>query len=110
MRAALATDMHRRPRIFLLKSLDEHGVTIHLETEVSAIQEDGQVIVRNKYGDERTLPQFDSIVLALGYRPRNRLCRELAAAGVPFIPLGDCVRAGKIMDAVHSAYDAALKI
>lgn len=110
MRNALAPDMHRRPRIFLLKSLREHNTTIHLETEVKSISGDGQVCVRNKYGDEFSLAPFDSIVLALGYRPRNALSRALTIAGVPFIPLGDCVHAGKIMDAVHGAYNAALGI
>ena len=110
MRAALAPDMHRRPRIFLLKSLREHNTTIHLETEVTSISGDGQVSARNKYGDELCLEAFDSIVLALGYRPRNALSRALALADIPFTPLGDCVHAGKIMDAVHSAYNAALSI
>ena len=108
MRAALAPDMHRRPRIFLLKSLEEHGTGICLETEVASIAADGSVAVRNKYGDERVLAPFDAIVPALGYRPRNALSRALAAAAVPFVPLGDCVRVGKIMDAVHGAYEAAL--
>lgn len=108
MRAALAPDMHRRPRIFLLKSLEEHGTDICLETEVTSIAADNSVTVRNKYGDERVLAPFDTIIPALGYRPRNALSRALAAAGVSFVPLGDCVRAGKIMDAVHGAHEAAL--
>ena len=106
LRAELAPDMHARARKFLLKSLREHGVRFLLNTQVISIQ-NGIVSVRDSYGNERTLPPLDSIILALGYRPENSLCRELAAAGLPFIPLGDCVRPGKIMDAVHAAHSAA---
>ena len=67
----------------------------------------GLVTVRDSYGNERTLPPFDNVILALGYRPQNELCRELAAADIAFIPLGDCVRPGKIMDAIHAAHSAA---
>lgn len=106
LRAELAPDMHPRARKFLLKSLREHGAEFLLETQVISISGTGEVCVRDKYGNEYALPRHDAIILALGYRPRNGLCRELAASRVPFIPLGDCVRPGKIMDAVHAARSA----
>lgn len=107
LRADLAPDMHPRARKFLLKSLRAHGVRFLLNTQVVSMEENGIVTVRDAYGNERTLPPFDSVILALGYRSENELCRELAAADIPFIPLGDCVRPGKIMDAVHAAHSAA---
>lgn len=106
LRAELAPDMHPRARKFLLKSLREHGTEFLLETQVISISGTGEVCVRDKYGNEYALPRYDAIILALGYRPNNGLCRELAAARVPFTPLGDCVRPGKIMDAVHAARSA----
>ena len=106
LRAELAPDMHPRARKFLLKSLREHGTEFLLETQVVSISKTGEVSVRDKYGNEYALPRYDAIILALGYRPNNGLCRELAAARVPFTPLGDCVRPGKIMDAVHAARSA----
>ena len=98
--------MHPRARKFLLKSLREHGAEFLLETQVVSIGETGDVSVRDKYGNEYVLPRHDAIILALGYRPNNGLCRELAAARMPFTPLGDCVRPGRIMDAVHAARSA----
>ena len=106
LRAELAPDMHPRARKFLLKSLREHGAEFLLETQVVSIGETGDVSVRDKYGNEYVLPRHDAIILALGYRPNNGLCRELAAARMPFTPLGDCVRPGRIMDAVHAARSA----
>lgn len=110
MRDALAPDMHRRARLFLLKSLQEQKVNILLQTELLSISPQNEVQARNLYGDVFTLPPFDSLVLALGYRPRNALCRELVREGMAFIPLGDCVHAGKIMDTTHNAHAAALKL
>ena len=107
LRAELAPDMHPRARKFLLKSLREHGTKFLPETRLESISETGEVRVRDVYGNEYSLPHYDAIVLALGYRPKNNLCRELAAAHVSFTPLGDCVRPGKIMDAVHAARNAA---
>lgn len=107
LRAELAPDMQARARKLLLRSLRELGVAILTETEVLAVADDGRVSVRDVYGRERALPRFDALVAALGYRPRNGLSAELAAAGLPFVPLGDCVRPGKIMSAVHGAHAAA---
>ena len=45
--------------------------------------------------------------MALGYRPDAALSADLAREGVPFVPIGDCVQAGRIMDAVHQAFNAA---
>ena len=107
LRAELAPDMHPRARKFLLKSLREHGARFLLNTQVVAMERNGIVSVRDSYGNERVLPPYDSIILALGYKSDNTLCRELAAADLPFTPLGDCVKPGKIMDAIHAARQAA---
>ena len=106
LRSELAPDMHPRARKFLLKSLREHGARFMLNTQVVSMDGNGIVTVRDAYGNERVLPPYDSIVLALGYKSNNALCRELAAADLPFTPLGDCVRPGKIMDAIHAAHAA----
>ena len=59
---------------------------------------------------QRELPPFDTLVLALGYRPSNALCAELSLAGVPFTAIGDCRRVGKVLDAMHEAYTAAYNL
>ena len=110
LRAELAPDMHPRARKLLLKSLREHGARFLLNTQVVDLERNGIVSVRDSYGNERVLPPYDSIILALGYKSDNTLCRELAAADLPFIPLGDCVKPGKIMDAIHAARQAACRL
>lgn len=110
LRSELAPDMHVRARRFLLKSLKEHDVKLIMETRVKTITPDGIVSVEDAYGNIYALPHFDAIILALGYHPHNNLCKELAAAHLPFTPLGDCLHTGKIMDAIHSAHETAASI
>ena len=46
----------------------------------------------------------DSVVLALGYVPENRLYRELTERGLPAVALGDAVKVGKIVTAIYQAH------
>lgn len=110
LRDRLAPDMEKHGRFFLLEELRSSDVTVLLEHSLSAIGEDGAVAVKDRYGNTRALPAFDSIVLAVGYAPRQELCAELAREGVPFLAAGDCTKSGKIFDAVHAAHTAALTI
>lgn len=52
----------------------------------------------------------DSVVLSLGVRPENRLAGELEQAGFRVLRVGDAVSSGTIADAVHSAFDACMKL
>lgn len=99
-----------RARSFLLESLREHKVKALTSTELVSAGPDGRVAVKDAYGSQRELPPFDTLVLALGYRPSNALCAELSLAGVPFTAIGDCRRVGKVLDAMHEAYTAAYNL
>lgn len=90
LRPDLAADMQARARSFLLESLREHKVKALTSTELVSVGPDGYVTVKDAYGSQRELPPFDTLVLALGYRPSNTLCAELSLAGVPFTAIGDC--------------------
>ena len=52
----------------------------------------------------------DSIVLSLGVRPVHPLLGELEGKVNNLICVGDAVSSGTIADAVHSAYDACMKL
>ena len=110
LRPDLAADMQARARSFLLESLREHKVKALTSTELVSVGPDGRVAVKDAYGSQRELPPFDTLVLALGYRPSNALCAELSLAGVPFTAIGDCRRVGKVLDAMHEAYTAAYNL
>ena len=110
LRPDLAADMQARARSFLLESLREHKVKALTSTELVSVGPDGHVTVKDAYGSQRELPPFDTLVLALGYRPSNTLCAELSLAGVPFTAIGDCRRVGKVLDAMHEAYTTAYNL
>ena len=81
-----------------------------LYTEVSEITCDKDVKVRDKNGSEKLLRDFDTLVVSLGYRANNPLSQALDAAGVPMVAVGDCVKAGKILNAVHDGFKAAYNV
>ena len=54
--------------------------------------------------------EADTVILALGLKAEQGLYNELAAAGKEVYLAGDAVKAGKIFDAIHTAYRVAIRI
>ena len=107
LREDIATDMQARARAFLLEALAERHVTVMTGLEIRAVSSGGEVLVRNRYGKEYALPRYDTLVTALGYRSDDSLCARLTEENIPFTAVGDCVRAGKVMAAIHQAHQVA---
>lgn len=103
----VAQDMEWRARHTLMPRLAAHGVSFLKGTQVVETTAEGGVKVRDKYGDERWLSPFDTTVVSVGYRPLNTLVKELDARGMRCRQVGDCVKAGKILDAMHDGLAAA---
>ena len=103
----IARDMLVVNRITLLRRLDEAGVRLLTGTRVREITDDG-VLVEGPDGPA-TLPA-DTVVLALGSRPRTDLLTELTAAGIPVQAVGDCVEPAKVGEAVNRAYALAAQL
>ena len=109
MRAELAPEMEWRWRTFLLPKLQEHGVITLLKTRVLAVDEAGGVTVHTCGGQPEIhrLEQFDTIVVALGYRPENTLKTALERSGYTLFSIGDCNRVGLVGDAIHAGFETA---
>lgn len=69
---------------------------------------DNGVRVSSKKGEETI--EADTVILALGLRAEQGLYDELTAAGKEAYLVGDAVKAGKIFDAIHTAYRVAIRI
>jgi len=110
MREDLALDMEPRSRKFLLPRLEALKVKAMLYTEVSEITCDKDVKVRDKYRVEKLLEGFDTLIVSLGYRAYNPLSQALDNAGIRAVAVGDCVKAGKVINAVHDGFKAAYGI
>ncbi len=110
LRDALAPDMEKHGRFFLLEELKAHHVTVMTGHSLAELSDDGRAKVKDMYGNLLELPAFDTVVPAVGYSPDQELCAQLSRAGIPFLSAGDCAKTGKIFDAVHAAHAAALSI
>jgi 2,4-dienoyl-CoA reductase (NADPH2) len=91
--------------VLLKRLLANTQVRLLPETHLETIADDGRVSMRAADG---TLQQLACarVLLAQGREPDPELPEALAAAGVPFVAIGDARRGGRIGDAVHDAYAA----
>ena len=54
--------------------------------------------------------EADTVVCALGLRPRSALVDELRATKHTFIPIGDCTKTQQVTQAVRAGYDTAVSL
>ena len=54
--------------------------------------------------------QFDNVVFAVGSNSVNNVSAQVEKIGIPYAIVGDCVKPGKINDAIHGGFLAALNI
>lgn len=80
-----------------------HGVPIHLETTLTAVQED-RVLCQDKDGKTVEIP-CDSVISSVGYVPK-----PLAGKGRNIRLVGDCNQVGNVKTVIWNAYEAAMKI
>jgi 2,4-dienoyl-CoA reductase (NADPH2) len=100
-------DVGKSSRWVWLHDLREREVRIVTSARVEAIEPDG--VVYAVEGDTRKEP-FDSVIMAVGSKPKTVLSEGLKQAGVPFRAVGDCNKPRLIIDAVHEGYLAAVDL
>ena len=73
----LAKDMESRTRRYLMqRPFREYGTRILTGTQVLEVTEEGKVKAKFPSGSERWLDDFDTLVIAVGYRAGKRPCRR----------------------------------
>lgn len=110
MQPVLAKDMEGRTRHYMMRRMKQRPVKVLLETRVNAVSPQGEVTVCDASGAESSLGLFDTIILAIGYRPDRRLADKLTAAGIPYTAIGDCEHVEKILTATAAGLRAAAAI
>ncbi len=100
-------DVGKSTKWILTDNLKRYGVKVNTGTKVISIksgtltyEKDGKSFQEN----------FNSVILASGSRPVQRLFRDIEALEIPFAVIGDCIKPGKINDAIHAGFMAAVKI
>lgn len=89
------------------KRIAKTDMRVLTETRLLEVLDNG-ARVSSKKGEETI--EADTVILALGLKAEQGLYNELIAAGKEAYLVGDAVKAGKIFDAIHTAYRAAIRI
>jgi 2,4-dienoyl-CoA reductase (NADPH2) len=90
-----------------MSNLERYGVKIITGAKVLSVT-NGCLSYETSEGIcEKT---FDSVVVAAGSRSVKTLAVQLEQAKIPFTPVGDGVRPGKLDDAIHGGFLAALAL
>jgi 2-enoate reductase len=95
----VAGDMCAVNRYFLLDKLDELGVNILLNTRVKEITDKG--VVAFNTGGQRQVIKADTVVLCVGFKANKELQSKVEDIVPEVYRIGDCVKPGKIFDAIH---------
>jgi 2,4-dienoyl-CoA reductase-like NADH-dependent reductase (Old Yellow Enzyme family)/thioredoxin reductase len=102
----IAADMEGGAQHFVLESLKNNGVEIHVNSKVLEIKDDG-VVVESANGTQ-TIPA-NQVVLAIGSKPNGTLA-EAVQDQYPTDILGDANTVGKALEGMTNAYEAAYRI
>jgi 2,4-dienoyl-CoA reductase (NADPH2) len=91
----------------LLGKLKRYGVDIITDATVQSIKNG---VVTYEKDRESLSKTFDNVILAAGSQAVQDLTQAVAPLNIPYTPVGDCIQPGKINDAVHGGFLAAMGI
>jgi 2,4-dienoyl-CoA reductase (NADPH2) len=103
----IGQDIGKSTRWIVFDNLKRYGVTVKTGATVSSIR-DGNVKFQKEEQEQQI--QFDNVVLASGAQSVPGLSNEIKKLGIPFAAVGDGLRLGKLNDAIHGGFLAALNI
>ncbi len=87
--------------------IEKIGMKSYVKTRLEEIK-DNTIVVKTPKGIQE-LPA-DTVVIAVGFTPRDGLYKALKAQSACAVNVGDSIQANKIMDAIHTGYRAGLSI
>jgi len=97
----------RSTRWVAMSNVKRYGITTITGARVVSV-EDGNISYETPEGS--FVKHFDTIVVAAGSRSVKNLAEELEKEGIPFTSVGDGVKPGKLDDAIHGGFLAALSL
>jgi 2,4-dienoyl-CoA reductase (NADPH2) len=97
-------DVGKSTKWILTDNLKRYGVKVIAGTKVISIQSGTLTCEKDGASFHEV---FDSVILASGSRPVQRLSREIELVKIPYSVIGDCIKPGKINDAIHAGFLAA---
>lgn len=101
-------DMSPQNRVHMLKLLADAKVEILTETKVLEITDEG-ITIADKLGKRSTL-EADTVVLALGLKPKEKLLKSLADKVPEVYAIGDCLEPRRVINAIWEGFHTARQI
>jgi 2,4-dienoyl-CoA reductase (NADPH2) len=103
----IGQDVGKSTRWILFDNLKRYKVSVKTGTTVTSVR---RAMVRFKKDDKEQQIQFDNVILAPGSQSVPGLSKEIKSLGIPFATVGDCVHPGKLNEAIHGGFLAAMNI
>jgi len=97
-------DSHRRALLPRMKQ----WLTWDINTTCTEVTDTGIVVV-DEAGAKRLI-EADTVVYAVGLKPKTAVVESLRGVVPWFVPTGDCVRARRVEQAVYEGFMAAMDI
>ena len=97
----IAWNMEMMAKYYILGKLYEYSVKILTGKRIVEIVDNGVFIEDVNKEGEREFIECDSVVIAWGGDPNNRLAKELKGKIKEIYAIGDCREPRKLMDAIH---------
>jgi 2,4-dienoyl-CoA reductase-like NADH-dependent reductase (Old Yellow Enzyme family)/thioredoxin reductase len=107
--AELAAGTYHQNLNDVLTRLNRHTPHYLMQHELKEIQP-GKIMLVQTTTRKNLEVQADYVVLALGMRSKKNLVRELSGICPNTVVIGDAHHTGRIADAVHAGFDAAISL
>jgi 2,4-dienoyl-CoA reductase-like NADH-dependent reductase (Old Yellow Enzyme family)/thioredoxin reductase len=101
-----ARDIGLLEKALLMQRLTEKGVNLLTKTVVREMTPSGDLVLQKEDYQTETLSLNGAytVVVAVGYQPVTDLEKVLEKEKVPYIKIGDCVKAKKVIDAIWEGF------
>ena len=103
----IGQDVGKSTRWILFDNLKRYKISVKTGARVASVR-DGIVEFQKDEREEQM--QFDNVILASGSQPVPGISAEVKKLGYPFATVGDGLRVGKLNDAIHGGFLAAMNI
>jgi len=104
----VAATMNMFSRFYLVDKLAEFGIEILTNTTAKEITDKGVVAV-DINGNKQVI-EADTVVIAVGFTSNNELGEKLRGEIPEVYTIGDCVKLGKIWEAIHGGSRVARQL
>lgn len=105
----VAQGIHPVMQNLLLGRLEALRVQVWKNHKVLRIQ-DAALFARDADGEERRIGPVDAVIMAVGICPYNPLEDILKQLKIPYALIGDCQKAGRVLEATQAAIRAAWRV